>query len=221
VLGTRVRLPVLLVILGLVTWQLVERKTGASAGGQVKDCVLPIYTDTSMVSEKTQVQMFSGDLFVGDVEEASGGVQRTIAMWTGAAPSPPSAWPAHGPFPGGWEESWWSSRHEYLTTDEFVFDDTADAQRFVDVASDNRCRDHASTPRAADRPSGARELTWRNRGKLEADVYFARGVRVYRAAYIPAGPDATDVPRIGEWIQPQAEKLACRLQEADCPPTPK
>jgi hypothetical protein len=111
---------------------------------------------------------------------------------------------------------WWR-RHEVLSASVFAFRSAADAAAYVAAAGSTRCRGPARAF-GISRPAGGRVVVWTNPVlNLQADVFFARGDRVYRITEVPADawnkvPRAVDVGRYAL----MTERVACELPEAGC-----
>ncbi|HEY2604352.1 MAG TPA: hypothetical protein VGI67_22535 [Thermoleophilaceae bacterium] len=217
-LGVCVRLPVLLAILGVLTWYAVERKANSSAQ-PVPACIREAPPALAILpgSQLTTIVGASGvpDL-VGKGTEDVEGVQSASAVWTDDPPPPEGAPPAPQAEAAGYEIRWWTHERAHFLADIFLFRSAADAHRFVAEAAGARCHDRGFAAAAA-RPAGARRLLWRNPlGFLQADVIFARDRRVYRIGQVPPAADASALPYVGPWLQPATEAVACKLPQAGC-----
>jgi hypothetical protein len=144
------------------------------------------------------------------------GTVLAASAWTDEEPAPPAVSPT-ALRPAGYEMRWWAPNGDDVVADVLVFADAAHAQRFLSLASSARCRRKAS-PQGAASPPLARNLSWLNpEGAAQADVYMARGERVYRIADAPAGQATGN-------IQPESlaramltiDTLACLLPGARC-----
>jgi hypothetical protein len=145
------------------------------------------------------------------------GTVRAAVAWTDEEPAPPATSP-RAPRPGGYEMRWWAPNGDDVVADVLVFSSPARAERFVALASSARCRDQASHGLAA-RPPLAQNLSWLNPdGALQADVFVARGARVYRIADAPAGTSPEQVRTSGGLGRAFAtiDVLACLLPSAHC-----
>jgi hypothetical protein len=88
----------------------------------------------------------------------------------------------------------------------------------MERAASGRCRVKGRLVAAA-RPPQARNVAWTNPyGFAEADVYLARGSRVYRVADVPAGEGGGSTAR-GSGLSHAfltIDTLACLLPQARC-----
>ena len=138
------------------------------------------------------------------------------SVWTDAAPAGPPV-SRTAPRPPGYEMRWWAPNGDDLVADVLVFASPRAAALFLTRAAAPRCG-HGSLSAGAGRPPQARNLAWINPdGVAEADVYLARGRRVYRVADAPAG-QGTGVPAPGRLSRAlrTVDTLACLLQGANC-----
>lgn len=144
------------------------------------------------------------------------GTVMAASAWTDEEPAPPTVSPA-ARRPGGYEMRWWAPNGDDLVADVLLFRDAARAQRYVALASGTHCRKKA-TKQPAPAPPLARNLSWRNPdGAAQADVYMARGARVYRIADAPAGQTPGAI-RPGSLSRALViiDSLACTLPAAHC-----
>jgi hypothetical protein len=149
------------------------------------------------------------------------GTVRASVAWTDAEPAPPALSP-HEPRPAGYEMRWWAPNGDDVVADVLVFKTPAHAQRYLALASSTRCREQASQ-QPAPRPPLARNLSWLNPERvLQADLFMARGPRVYRIADAPAGSSPQDVRTSGGLGRAFAtiDVLACLLPSANCTRVP-
>jgi hypothetical protein len=149
------------------------------------------------------------------------GTVRAGVAWTDEEPSPPATSP-RARRPGGYEMRWWAPNGDDVVADVLVFASPARAQRFLALASSSRCRDQAAHG-AALRPPLAHNLSWLNPdGAVQADVFVARGARVYRVADAPAGSSPEQVRNSGGLGRAFAtiDVLACLLPSAHCTQLP-
>lgn len=117
----------------------------------------------------------------------------------------------------GIEMRWWSDAGNHLGASLFVFPNDRSAAEYVSDAASALCRFDAIAA-AVSRPSGARAVIWENpEGWLQTDVYFARGVNVYRLAAVAQGPrgERPQTADFGQLVR-VPENLACALANADC-----
>lgn len=138
------------------------------------------------------------------------------SFWTDAAPSGPAVDPGELR-PGGYEMRWWAPNGDDLVADVLVFANPATAAHFMEQAAGARCG-HVALASNASRPPQARNLAWLNPDHVaEADVYLARGSRVYRVADAPSGQIRGDLSpaRIRRTLS-LINTLACLLPEAHC-----
>jgi hypothetical protein len=213
--STRVRLPILLLILGLVAWQAINHWSGSRASGDdgPSSCTWPAHAEGAGISrfQVDRLLKTSGlTSLIANGKLDQTGFQNASAALADLPPLHSSrGLPPPGTF-SGWEVRWWSPKSAHLVADVFSFGSASKAQAFVRLAIGARCRLHASS-RTVSRPPGARELTWTNPEQAsQMDIFFARGRHVYRVTQVPA-PATPDV----------VEKLACRLNEAGCSATRK
>ncbi len=149
------------------------------------------------------------------------GTVKAVVAWTDQEPAPPATSP-DALRPAGYEMRWWAPNGDDVVADVLVFASQAQAQRFVSVAASKRCRLQAKSG-AAPRPPEARNLSWLNPdGALQADVFLARGKRVYRIADAPAGSSPGQVRSGGGLGRAFAtiDVLACLLPSAHCVQVP-
>jgi hypothetical protein len=139
------------------------------------------------------------------------------SAWSGERPQPPAVSP-RALRPDGYEMRWWTPGGDDLVADVLVFADAAGARRFVALASSTGCRAQARR-QPSPSPPRAQNLSWvRPDGGAQAEVYFARGTRVYRLADAPAGPHAASAR--GELLTRAfltIDTLACLLPGTRCP----
>ncbi len=117
----------------------------------------------------------------------------------------------------GYEMRWWAPNGDDLVADVLVFASSRQAGEFMQRAAERRCG-HLLLSGAAERPPQGRNLAWTNPdGVAEADVYLARGRRVYRVGDVPAGqqqqrPSGARLRR----TMAAVDTLACLLPGAHC-----
>jgi hypothetical protein len=144
------------------------------------------------------------------------GTVTAASAWSYERPAPPDISPTANR-PAGYEMRWWAPNGDDLVADVLVFASPQLAARYLAVASGARCH-RAGAQQASPSPPLARNLSWVNpEGAPQADVWLARGARVYRLADAPAqprvGPDsATVLTRTFFTI----DTLACLLPDARC-----
>ncbi len=142
------------------------------------------------------------------------------AVWTDSDPVGPTVDPGE-PRPGGYEIRWWAPNGDDLVADVLVFANPRSAARFLQLAAAPRC-DHSSLAASAARPPLARNLAWTNPDDVaEADVFLARGSRVYRVADAPAGQEVRGqlaTPSVSRALR-SVDTLACLLPGAHCSST--
>ncbi len=144
------------------------------------------------------------------------GTVHARAAWSDSEPSPPSVSPA-ALRPDAYEMRWWAPNGDDVVGDIFVFADAAAARRYLDLATSTSCRTKASRAPGTTTP-GAVNLSWLNPdGAAQADVYFARGPRVYRLADAPAGQRGGGI-RPGSLARAFAtlDVLGCLLPHSGC-----
>jgi len=120
--------------------------------------------------------------------------------------------------PAAYEMRWWSPDHDNIVADVFVFADRATAARFMERALSTRCRSSSAAQAPAQRPAHAGNLAWVNPdGYGQADVYLARGNRVYRVGDVPAGEQLHTTPagRLSRAFY-TVDTLACLIPHAAC-----
>lgn len=150
------------------------------------------------------------------------GTVRSSVAWSDEEPAPPATSP-QARRPAGYEMRWWAPNGDDVVADVLVFASDAQARRYLLLASSVHCREQASHGLAA-HPPLARNLSWLNPdGALQADVFFARGARVYRVADAPAGGSPQAVRARGGLRHAVAtiDVLACLLPSAHCVAAPK
>jgi hypothetical protein len=119
--------------------------------------------------------------------------------------------------PAGYEMRWWSPNRDDIVADVFVFSGSAAAQRFMEQAISTRCRSSAAQAQAR-RPVQAANLVWVNPdGYTQADLYMARGDRVYRVADVPEAARLTKLApgRLRRAFY-TVDTLACLIPAAGC-----
>lgn len=144
------------------------------------------------------------------------GTVSSRAAWTDSEPAPPPVSPT-AQRPDAYEMRWWAPNGDDVVGDIFVFADARAAARFLALATSTSCRRKASRTAGSVTP-GAVNLTWLNPdGAAQADVYFARGSRVYRLADAPAGQSGGGI-RAGSLTRAFAtlDVLGCALPDAHC-----
>jgi hypothetical protein len=149
------------------------------------------------------------------------GTVRASVAWTDDNPEPPALSP-HERRPAGYEMRWWAPNGDDIVADVLVFKTPARASRYLALASSTRCREKASQ-QAAPRPPEARNLAWLNpETVLQADLFMARGARVYRVADAPAGRSAEEIRKSGGLAHAFAtiDVLACLIPAANCTRVP-
>jgi hypothetical protein len=132
------------------------------------------------------------------------------------SPLPPPV-SAGAPRPGGYEMRWWAPGGGDVAADVFVFSSPQVAQRFVLDATKTKCR-LAAASAPVDLPPQSRDLRWLNPdGAVEADVYLARGARVYRVVYVPSEQrHGRPAAQVVAHALATADALACLLPHAQC-----
>ena len=109
--------------------------------------------------------------------------------WTDHDPAPPPV-SAKALRPDGYEMRWIAPNGDDVVATVLSFSSAGKARRFMALATSARCRVHGVTG-SASRPPLSRNLGWVNPdGVAEADVYLARGRRVYRVGDVPASQQA-------------------------------
>jgi hypothetical protein len=149
------------------------------------------------------------------------GTVRSSVAWSDEDPRPPAAEPS-ARRPAGYEMRWWAPNGDDVVADVLVFGSPDEARRYLLVASGGHCREHAIRSLAL-HPPLARNLSWLNPdGALQADVFMARGARVYRVADAPAGSSPEQVRTSGSLDRALStiDVLACLLPSARCTRTP-
>lgn len=138
------------------------------------------------------------------------------SAWTDASPAGPTVSPT-ARRPDGYEMRWWAPNGDDLVADVLVFADPGAAASFLQRASGARCG-HVSLVGPSSRPPQARNLAWVNPDHVvEADVYLARGSRVYRVADAPAGQIRGNLaPARLRRALVLVDTLACLLPGAHC-----
>jgi hypothetical protein len=136
--------------------------------------------------------------------------------WSDDLPSPPTTSPG-SLRPAGYEMRWWAPNGDDVVADVFVFANSAQARRFVGEAGNARCR-ALGWQMPASWPAGAYNLRWVNPERVvQADVFLARGERVFRVADVPPQQRGPGVPwRTLRRTFLTIDTLACLLPGADC-----
>jgi hypothetical protein len=210
-----VRLGVLLVALAAVAVYGVPRiirNASASAGG----VVCPSAPATLRLPDsrfRIMLQASALDSLTGGGTADTQGWQEPSAAWSDSPPADVAVGDS-AIVDAGYELRWFSAQgHELAGL--FVFASPAAARRYVAKASGVSCHAKA-VAYSVPRPRGARALIWTNPVQArQADLFFARGVTVYRLAVVPpaggsAGRDRRDLVHIDQ-------RLACQLGAAGCP----
>jgi hypothetical protein len=149
------------------------------------------------------------------------GTVRASVAWSDEEPAPPATSP-RARRPAGYEMRWWAPNGDDVVADVLVFSSEGQAKRYLALASSARCHDQAGRGLPL-HPPLAHNLSWLNPdGALQADVFFARGTRVYRIADAPAGSSPAQVRDGGGLDHAFAtiDVLACLLPSAHCTPAP-
>jgi hypothetical protein len=149
------------------------------------------------------------------------GTVRASVAWSDEEPAPPATSPL-ARRPAGYEMRWWAPNGDDVVADVLVFASESQAKRYLALASSARCHDQAARGLPL-HPPLARNLAWLNPdGALQADVFFARGARVYRIADAPAGSSPQQVRSGGGLDHAFAtiDVLACLLPSAHCSAEP-
>jgi hypothetical protein len=149
------------------------------------------------------------------------GTVRSTVAWSDEEPAPPAISPS-ARRPAGYEMRWWAPNGDDVVADVLVFSSQDRARQYLALASGARCHDHAARGLPL-HPPLAHNLSWLNPdGALQADVFFARGARVYRLADAPAGSSPEEVRTGGALDHAFAtiDVLACLLPSAHCTPAP-
>ncbi len=214
----RVKLGLLIACLaGLVAFLLVTQLPGGS-GQSASAC-----SSTNLPAVRQVAPSGLGDLrrsIAGVLPDRIGELYEEGTVLAGNAfsddaPAPPPVDPA-APRPAAYEMRWWAPNRDDVVADVFMFSDARSAQRFLERAITPRCR-RSGAQLAALQPPEAQNLTWTNPdGVAEADVYLARGPRVYRVADAPAGRHRQGLLRRALVT---VDTLACLLPEAQCSST--
>jgi len=141
--------------------------------------------------------------------------------WSDEEPHPPALSPRQQR-PAGYEMRWWAPNGDDVVADVLVFASPAQARRYLALASSSRCHEQAVRGLPLHPPLG-HNLSWLNPdGALQADVFFARGSRVYRIADAPAGgsPEAVRTRGGLDHAFATIDVLACLLPSAHCTAAP-
>lgn len=138
-------------------------------------------------------------------------------VWSDDLPAPPPVSPARLR-PDGYEMRWLTPNGDEIVADAFVFATTRLAHQFLQRATDAHCRLQGSLEPAL-HPPLARNLAWVNPHHVyQADVYLARGRRVYRVGDIPDPRHASQLTAgrslAGAFLG--VDELACLLPGARC-----
>lgn len=144
------------------------------------------------------------------------GTISSASPWTDEQPSGPTVSPT-AKRQAGYEMRWWAPNGDDLVADVLLFSSPEEAARFLGRAAGPRCG-HTALASAANRPPQARNLAWLNPDdSAEADVFLARGARVYRVADAPAGqqPGTMSTAQLRRTIY-TIDTLACLLPGAHC-----
>jgi hypothetical protein len=142
-------------------------------------------------------------------------------LWSDAAPAAPTVL-AQSLRPDGYELRWWAPNDAEVVADVFAMPSARAAQHLLALAASRMCRGAAVRVRTAGRPPLARALAWVNPdGWAEADVYIARGSRVYRVADVPSeeSPGRAGIAALAGAFA-TIEVLACLLPDAKCAEAP-
>ena len=144
------------------------------------------------------------------------GTVTAASAFSDAEPAPPPL-SSTALRPGGYEMRWWAPNRDDIAADVFVFRSPAAAQRFLQRAVDPRCRPSGQQMSAL-KPFQAHNLAWINPdGFAQADVFFARGSRVYRVSDVPVGakPQSVTLAQLQPTLD-TVDALSCLLVEAHC-----
>jgi mono/diheme cytochrome c family protein len=144
------------------------------------------------------------------------GTVTAASAWSDEHPSPPEVSPtAHRP--AGYEMRWWAPNGDDIVADVLVFASPRLADRYLARASGAGCH-RAGAQQASPSPPLARNLSWVNpEGAPQADVWLARGARVYRLADAPAHLRAgAGTAELLTRTFFTIDTLACLLPDARC-----
>ena len=119
---------------------------------------------------------------------------------------------------------WWAPNGDDIVADVLVFKTPATAPRATSRWPRARAAASRRASRRRLRPPQGRNLSWLNpEGVLQADLFMARGARVYRIADAPAGRSPEEIRESGGLAHAFAtiDVLACLLPSADCTRVPE
>lgn len=137
-------------------------------------------------------------------------------FWSDEPPAGPSvSRTAHRE--AGYEMRWWAPNGDDVVADVLEFASPGQAGEFMQRAAERRCG-HLLLSAGAGRPPQGRDLAWTNPdGVAEADVFLARGSRVYRVGDVPAGQQqhSPSSARLRHTLA-AVDALACLLPGAHC-----
>ncbi len=228
-LGRRVRLPVLLVCLGIAVFALLgshnsilSRGSGSSAASP--DWCVPVTPPPLRNVPWRQVEDLRASLLPVMAPLARSryawGIVSAEDVWTVNSPQSIRSSEMDGLWPASYEMRSWAidpqlaPEQDDIVADVFLFAASGQARRFFAEATGTRCH-RDGTERPASQPPQARNLTWVNPdGPTQEDVFLLRGPRVYRIGDVRPRTHSSAEQRPGV---SRINALACALPGANCP----
>ena len=222
----RIRLTLLLACLGTVMIVFLATRTSVLQGAAGHAAVAYAGTCTAVEPSVANVGVWQLAELRAGLAVLSGplrgrpyaeGTVRSENAWTDNEPGPVGSRSTNASLGAGYELRWWARNGDDMVADVFVFPGEREAQDFLRLATDARCRRDA-VEAGATSPPGARNLRWVNPDDVsEDDAYMQRGRRVYRIADVL--PQRTGKPP-GDGRQRAALRLvdiiACVMPGAEC-----
>jgi hypothetical protein len=227
----RIRLPVLLALLGAAVFALLGVRgywfnlggglTQASGAAFAPGCPGREAPEVQSVPVRALSELHNAvsrimPPLVGRVYEM--GTITTSNLWSDNRPSPPSSTRSPAELvPAGYEMRWWAldrdGSQDDVVADVFEFATEKQAYDALTRAASPHCRRYG-VGSAAPFLAGASNLVWVNPDDVqEWDVLFVRAHRLYRVADAPPGY----LPGERRGAQMTVDVLACALPDADCP----
>ncbi len=229
----RIRLPVLIVCLGIAVFALLGGRRGillpgsGSSAASTSWCVPVIPPPLRQVSLRQLGSLRASLVPVMEPLARSRyawGVVPAEVVWTDNPPRRIGASEIDGGWPGAFEMLSWTTDPQLapqlddIGAAVFLFASSAQASRFFAQATGTRCH-RDGTERAAARPPQARNLIWVNPdGPTQEDVFLLRGPRVYRIADVrPENRSHRSSNAAQQAGVARVNALACTLPDANCP----
>lgn len=226
-LGQRVRLPVLMICLGLAVFGLVRSRSNvfSASGGASKVAsnacatatlprVLNVRLDPLLELRASLLPMMAS---LGG-ERDPGGVMTPEGVWQGSLPQRLRLSRLRGGYwPAGYEMRQWARNGSYVVADVLLFAGSFQARRYFEQSANLECH-LATTQSWSSKPSHALNLVSLELADFTSyTVILARGQRVYRIIVFSTRRVGTTPSRAERSAgSSMADDLACRLAVAGC-----